>query len=294
MVAVFSSSCNPAPADVTDTPDVFPPRNCNGRRIFEQDTLPGSFLRGLAMGLDLALGVIILLWAFRGWFKGFVNQAVRLTSLVVAVYAAVRVRDYAKPYIIPHLTTMKPDLVDQILWWVSMVLTYIVLVAVASLVVKMTRRPEIPGISQAGHNDQFAGFFLGALKGLVAASFLTAGIQNYGLERVKNVSWADEQAKASRALEWNETYQPARKIWAWKPVRHFCNHFQRMGFPGLIDEGETRGDGPDAEGLVRTASRPAEAEGTSDNERGSESSSRAGTSSSSAAPPAEAPQPTTD
>jgi uncharacterized membrane protein required for colicin V production len=246
------------------------------------------------MGLDLALGLIILIWAFRGWFKGFVNQAVRLTSLVVAVYAAVRVRDYAKPYVIPHLSTIKPDLIDLILWWVSLVLTYLVLVGVVSLVVKMTRRPEIPGISQSGHNDQFAGFLLGALKGLLAASFLTAGIQNYGLERAKNVSWAEEQAKASWALKWNETYQPARKIWASKPVRHFVDHVQRMGLPGLVVPAETRGDGLEDESLVRTASRPAEAEGTGDDQPSSESASPAGTSRSSAGPPAEAPQPTTE
>jgi uncharacterized membrane protein required for colicin V production len=246
------------------------------------------------MGLDLALGVIILLWAFRGWFKGFVNQAIRLTSFVVAVYAGVRVRDYAKPYVLPHLATIKPETIDLILWWVSWALTYIVLVAVASLVVKMTRRPEIPGISQSGHNDQFAGFFLGALKGLVAASFMTAGIQNYGLERAKNVSWADDQAKASWALRWNETYQPAHKIWASKPVRHFVNHVHRMGFPGLVVPGETPGEDSDDESLVRTASRPAEVEGSRVDPRAGESASPAASSSSSPAPPAEAPQPTTE
>ena len=192
------------------------------------------------MGLDLVLGVIILIAAFRGWFQGFVSQAVRLASLVAAVYAAVRVRDYAKPYVVPYLTTIQPDLVDRLLWWVSAVVTYLVLVGVALLVVKMTRRPEIPGISQSGRNDQFAGFFLGALKGLVVAAFVAAGIQNYGLEQVKNVSWAEEQAKASWALKWNETYQPARKIWASRPVRHFVDHIQRMGLHRPGDPAETR------------------------------------------------------
>ena len=149
------------------------------------------------MGLDLALGVIILIAAFRGWFQGFVSQ---VDSPRVAggrsVYAAVSVRDYAKPYVLPYLTTIQPDLVDRLLWWVSAVVTYLVLVGVAMLVVKMTRRPEIPGISQSGRNDQFAGFFLGAAKGLLIAAFVAAGIQNYGLEQAKNVSWAEEQAKS--------------------------------------------------------------------------------------------------
>lgn len=246
------------------------------------------------MGLDLALGVIILLLAFRGWFKGFVSQAVRLTSLVVAVYGAVSVRDYAKPYVLPYLTAIQPDLVDRGAWWVSFVVTYLVLVAVAMLVVKMTRRPEIPGISQSGHNDQFAGFFLGASKGVLAAAVIAAGIQNYGSEQAKNVSWAEDQMKASWALKWNETYQPARKIWASKPVRHLAEHVYRMGLQPPGDPTETRGNDPEDESLVRTASRPAEAEGSSNNQRSSQSASPAGSSRSSAASPAEAPQTTTE
>ena len=55
------------------------------------------------MGLDLTLGVIILIAAFRGWFQGFVSQAVRIAGLVACVYLAEPVRDYAKPYVLPYL-----------------------------------------------------------------------------------------------------------------------------------------------------------------------------------------------
>jgi uncharacterized membrane protein required for colicin V production len=166
------------------------------------------------MGLDLGLGVIILIAAFRGWFQGFMTQIVRLGALVASVYAAVRVRDYAKPYVVPYLTTIESDVVDRLLWWVSAVVTYLAIVGVAMLTIKMTKRPEIPGISPSGRNDQFAGFFLGAAKGLLIAAFVAAGIQNYGLEQAKNVSWAEEQAKTSWALKWNEAYRPAHRIWS--------------------------------------------------------------------------------
>ena len=152
------------------------------------------------MGLDLALGVIILIAAFRGWFQGFVSQAVRIASVIACVYLADQVRDYAKPYVVPYLSTIQPDLVDRLLWWVSAVATYIVLVGVAMLVIKMTRRPEIPGISRSGRNDQFAGFLLGSAKGLLIAAFLAAGILKYGSEPIETVSWAQEQVKASWAL----------------------------------------------------------------------------------------------
>ncbi len=216
------------------------------------------------MGLDLALGVIILIAAFRGWFQGFVSQTVRIVSLVACVYLANRLRDYAKPYVSPYLSTIEPDLVDRLLWWVCAVATYIMLVGAAMVVVKMTRRPEIPGISQSGRNDQFAGFLLGGVKGSVIVAFLAAGILKYGSQPIETVPWAQEQVKTSWALRWSEAYQPVPKIWSSRPVRHFVDHIQRMGLqrPG---EGS---QSPTAEGLeegspVRTASRPTDLEASS-------------------------------
>lgn len=233
------------------------------------------------MGLDLALGVIILIAAFRGWFKGFVSQAVHLVALVCAVYASVRVRDQAKPYVLPYLTSIQPELVDRILWWVSAVVTYLVLVGLTLLIIKMTRRPEIPGISQSGRNDQFAGFFLGGLKGLLVAAFVSAGIQNYAMEQLKNVSWGEDQVKASWALKWNEAYRPAQKIWASKPVRHFVSYVHRMGLDRPGDPSAIESDDePAEEDPVRTASRPSEAGATAPHR-----------SSSSTPPPSEAAEP---
>jgi len=213
------------------------------------------------MGLDVVLGIIILIAAFRGWFQGFVGQVVRIGSVIACVYLAAWVRDYAKPYVVPYLSTIQPDLVDRLLWWVSAVGTYIVLVAVGMLVVKMTRRPMIPGISTSDRNDQFAGFLLGSAKGLLMAAFLAAGILNYGSEPIQTVSWAQEQVKASWALRWSETYQPVPKIWSTRPVQHFVNHVQRMGLqkPG---EGSPSPAADELEegSAVRTASRAADHE----------------------------------
>ena len=53
------------------------------------------------MGLDVALGIVILIAAIRGWLQGFVYQAVRLGGMIACVYLAAPVRDQAKPYILP-------------------------------------------------------------------------------------------------------------------------------------------------------------------------------------------------
>ena len=130
----------------------------------------------------------------------------------------------------------------------------------------MTRRPEIPGIAQAGRNDQFAGFMLGASKGVLMAAFATAAIQKYGMEPIKSVPWAEEQVKTSWAAKWNEDYHPVPRIWSSPPVRHFVNYVERMGLrkPGepsqSPDDAEADGAGP----TVRTASRPPDPDVASD------------------------------
>jgi len=209
------------------------------------------------MGLDLALGVIILVAAFRGWLQGFVSQAVRIAGLIACVYLAEPVRDYAKPYVLPYLPTIQPELVDRLLWWVSAVVTYVVLVGFVTLVIKMTKRPEIPGIRESGRNDQFAGFLLGAAKGLLAVAFVTAGIQKYALNHLNVMPWAKEQVKTSWALQCNEQYQPVSRIWSSSPVRHYISQIQRMGIqnpaePSQSPPGDQATDSPP----VQTASRP--------------------------------------
>jgi len=247
------------------------------------------------MGLDVALGVIILVAAFRGWFQGFVSQAVRIASLVACVYLGDQVRDYAKPYVDPYLSTIQPDLIDRLLWWVSAVATYIVLVGVAMLVIKMTRRPEIPGIPQSGRNDQFAGFLLGGAKGSVIVAFLAAGILKYGSQPIETVPWAQEQVKASWALRWSEVYQPVPKIWSSRPVRHFVNHIQRMGLqrPGEGSQSPT-GEGLEEESPVRTASRPTDLEDTNAGQSAHRSRSSSGTFPSTSPPEAAAGGPSAE
>jgi uncharacterized membrane protein required for colicin V production len=194
------------------------------------------------MGLDVALGVVILIAAIRGWLQGFLYQVIRIGGLVACVYLAAPVRDQAKPYVAQYLPVIPQDLLDHILWWVSASVSYIVLVGAATLVLKMTRRPEIPGIPpQRSRNDQFAGFLLGIAKGAVVAAFLVAALDIYGSKQIATISWADQQAKASLALRWNEQYHPAARIWGSVPVRHFVNHIQRMGL-----EGQAKSSVPDA------------------------------------------------
>lgn len=186
------------------------------------------------MGLDLALGGIVLVAALRGWLKGFVVQAIRLAGLVAAVYSAVPVREYARPFVAPQLPTLRPELLDRMLWWGSAVLSYVVIVGVASLIVAVARRPRY-GIDEPNRSDQFAGFWLGVVKGLVTVSFLVAGLERYAQPQIARVSWAEEQRTTSVAWDWNAKYHPAAKIWEAPPVQQFVGHIRKMGLKGASE-----------------------------------------------------------
>ena len=204
------------------------------------------------MGLDLALGALILFIAFRGYLKGFLIQAIRLSGLVAAVYVADPVRNQVKPYVVGYIPTIRPELFDRLLWWASGFVSYFVLVGLASLAVAMIRRP-IYGIAEPKRGDQFAGFGFGLLKGLITVSFLLAAVEKYlPLAQVTKIAWAEEQINTSTAWDWNTRYQPAAKIWAAPPIQQFVSHIQRMGLLAPAPKTEVE---PEPEKAVQTASR---------------------------------------
>lgn len=192
------------------------------------------------MGLDLTLGGLVLFLGIRGWLKGFLGQAVRLAGAVACFYVADPVRDLVKPRVIGHLPHVHPEIVDRLLWWSSAVASYVVLVGVVMLALKMSRRKAI-GEFEPRRNDQFAGFLLGSAKGVVVAALLLAAFEKYATEHLKNLPWIEQQANASRTLRWSTRYQPVPKVWAMPPVQHFVNHIQRMGLASpkeLAEESE--------------------------------------------------------
>jgi uncharacterized membrane protein required for colicin V production len=180
------------------------------------------------MGWDLALAGLVLMTAVRGWFRGFVLQAIRLGGLVGCVYLADPIRDGAKPYVAPQLPSIEPETLDRLLWWASCVVAYVLTVGLATWAVKVYRQRPY-GDPELHKGDQAAGLLLGATKGLIIAAFLTAAVEQYALEPLQGFDWVDQQAHESQALAWSRQYRPAQRIWASEPVRNFVAHIQRQG-----------------------------------------------------------------
>jgi uncharacterized membrane protein required for colicin V production len=207
------------------------------------------------MGLDIALGVMILFGAIRGWFQGFVLQAIRLIGLVGCVYAAGPIRDLVAPYVAPYLKTIDPSLLGRMLWWSSAVVSYVAMVGLGSLAVKLYRRRPY-GEPEPNRADQFAGFLLATAKGALVAAFLVSAIDRYVLTYARQLPWAADQLKTSTSLVWNEQYKPADRIWSAPPVQMFVAHVRQMGV-----DAPRAGDGPkspeaDPAPVQTAASRP--------------------------------------
>lgn len=206
------------------------------------------------MGLDIALGVMILFGAIRGWFQGFVLQAIRLGGLVGCVYAAGPIRDLAGPEVAPYLRTIDPSLLGRMLWWSSAVVSYVAIVGLGSLAVKLYRRRPY-GEPEPNRADQFAGFLLATAKGALVAAFLVGALDRHVLVYARQLPWAAEQFQTSRALVWHEQYRPADRVWSAPPVQMFVAHVRQMGVDAPRAVGESRSAEADPAPVQTAASR---------------------------------------
>lgn len=188
------------------------------------------------MGLDIALSVVILIAAIRGWLRGFVSQFVRLAGFVGCFHLADLARDQARPYVLERLPKIDPALVDRLLWWVCAVVCYIATVGLVTLAIKLARRPDASGSPGVRRDNQAAGFLFGAAKGALVAIFLAAGVAKYTREVPPQAEWVGRQLEGSLALQWTEEHQPAPRIWESPPVRRFVDHIRRNGLGYSADE----------------------------------------------------------
>jgi uncharacterized membrane protein required for colicin V production len=180
------------------------------------------------MGLDIALGIVVLLWAIRGWFKGFVLQAIGLSALVGSLYLANPLRDALRPQVTPHLASMNPALLDRLLWWSCAVFGFVAMAGLGSWLVRARRRRPY-GLVEPNRADQGAGFLFGAAKGLVAAAFLASAAARFAPRMADPSGIVHDQANTSQALAWDQAYRPAEQIWNSAPVQSVVAHVQRNG-----------------------------------------------------------------
>lgn len=182
------------------------------------------------MGLDITLGILVLLAGIRGWLKGFVLQAIQITAIIGCVYLADPVRDLAKPYAHDYFPTIRPELMDKLLWWVAAVVSYLILSGVPTSLVRLYRRRPTSEL-EPRWGDFGGGFLLGLAKGLVLVGFLTWAIEIHALPRyAKEGGWVAQQMETSQALAFSSRYRPAEKVWTSQPVQTYVQRIKDRGF----------------------------------------------------------------
>ena len=187
------------------------------------------------MGVDIALGLMVLVGGVRGWFRGFTIQAIRLTSLVGSVYAASPIRDLVKPYVLTYLSSVPPYLLDRLLWWSAAGLTYLVTTGLGGLLVKLYRKKPY-GEPEPHRGDQMAGFLLAGVKTAIVASFMMGAFERNALNYARQLPGLEAQIKESMAFSWNTLYRPAERIWALPPVQEFVAQVRRHGVTSPTDQ----------------------------------------------------------
>lgn len=213
------------------------------------------------MGMDIILGLMVLIAALRGWFRGFFAQAIRIGALIGGIYVAGPLRDLARPIVAARLTSMTPELLDRLLWWVAAVVAFVVLTGVATGILTASRRRIASASGAAGpshRGDQSAGALLGATKGAIVVSFLVAAIQPYTPEYVSSGGWVGEQVETSYVLAWSARYEPARRLWDAEPVQALVAHVREMGLGGSDTDAETEEAQDESRGIFAIESSPPE------------------------------------
>ncbi len=195
------------------------------------------------MGLDITLGVLVLLAGVRGWFKGFLRQAIPIGALVACVFLASPLRDMGRPYARDYFPSINHDVLDRLLWWTSAVLAYVATAGIAFSLVKSLRKRTY-GEPEPNRADQGAGFTMGVAKGLIVASCVASAIRAYGPGYYNQAPFVEDQAKASRSIEWAERYHPAETLWKSHPVQTMVSRVRTGGMwtnavekaPEIVDE----------------------------------------------------------
>jgi uncharacterized membrane protein required for colicin V production len=187
------------------------------------------------MGLDVALGILVLIAGIRGWLRGFIRQAIPLAALVGCVYAASPLRDLARPHAREYFPSIGHEVLDRMLWWTAGVLSYVLMTGVCFSIVKAMRKRTY-GDPEPNRADQGAGFTLGVAKGLIVASCLATALRSYGPNVYNQAPALEKQAEKSRAMEWSEKYRPAETLWNSTPVQKFVAVVKSEGMGTKVEE----------------------------------------------------------
>lgn len=172
------------------------------------------------MGLDVFFGVVVLLMALRGYSKGFANQMIQITGIVVGVIFAGQVADYLFPQIGKYMNPIPETLKMPILYFICMMTIWLVISVVCSTYL-MRYRNKVFGENKPSGGDRFFGIGLGLAEGALVCLIMIYGIHLLP-EGIRNLDLVKKQIDESGAIktaaqypvvEWGLQSKEAQQIW---------------------------------------------------------------------------------
>lgn len=133
------------------------------------DAAPLPFLAVASPGgVDIVVGVICLILAIRGAFKGFVWQTVRTLGAIGALWAATLLHEPVGTWLVERLDFIPASWSDFVGWVSVAIGVWLVVSFIAHLARGVIRSADLTG------GDRVLGFVLGAVLGIALSTFLFA------------------------------------------------------------------------------------------------------------------------
>ncbi len=116
-------------------------------------------------GIDIAIAGILVIFAIRGFIKGFLLGLASLAGLILGIYAAYHFSDYTREMLEGHVS-IPPDYIKLIAFILTFVLVLLLIHLIARLIEKIV---TLVGLSFV---NKLAGLILGLAKGVLITGVL--------------------------------------------------------------------------------------------------------------------------
>lgn len=146
--------------------------------------------------IDIILGVLLVLAAFRGFYKGFVAEVASLAGLILGIWGAIHFSHLTSEFIVGTFNYQ-----SEYLGLIAFIATFVVIVILVHLIGKAVE--TIISAVALGFINRLAGILFGVIKSALILSVLLLVFE----ELDENVGMISEDLKAD-----SQMYEPVKNL----------------------------------------------------------------------------------
>lgn len=178
------------------------------------------------MGFDIAIGIVLLLGAVRGFKKGFARQILTLTSLILAfVFAKPLAERLAGPLAGP--LEQFPEAVAESMVYTGSLLGLFLVVNLFGTLYLYVYRTRSLGVNAPSLQDRIVGVFVGvAVGGFIACVLISQVSRLPAMVRESDI--VQTHFTGSRGVKLAMEYQISTRVWETPEVQRAYLHAGRL------------------------------------------------------------------